>query len=53
MKGNPKMKRGGFSGNLAKLGGRKRMLSMKTDMRNEHLVHGDFKKAGKQAHKRV
>jgi hypothetical protein len=48
-----RVKGGGFVGNLAKLGGRQRRLAMKTDMRNEHLVHSDFKKSSKQAHKRV
>jgi len=52
MKGH-RSKSGGFVGNLAKLGGRSRKLAIKTDMRNEHLVHSDFKKGAKQAHKRV
>jgi len=52
MKGH-RSKAGGFTGNLAKLGGRQRKLSLKSDMRNEHLVSSDFKKASKQAHKRV
>ena len=53
MKGYGRSKRGGFTGNLAKLGGGHRKLALKTDMRNEHLVHADFKKGAKQAHKRV
>jgi hypothetical protein len=46
-------KRGGFVGNLAKLGGSSRKLALKTDMRGENLTHGTFKKAAKQAHKKV
>ena len=52
MKGH-RAKSGGLTGNLVKLGGRHRKLALKTDMRNEHLVHSDFKKGAKQAHKRV
>lgn len=52
MKGH-KMKSGGLIGNLAKLGGSRRKLALKTDMRGENLVHSGFKKAHKQAHKKV
>jgi hypothetical protein len=48
-----KSKRGGFVGNLAKLGGSHSKLTLAGDMRPEHLVSGNFKKASKQAHKRV
>jgi len=47
-----KTKSGGFTGNLAKLGGGKRKLSLSGDMRPENMTPG-FKKAGKQAHKKV
>jgi len=47
-----KSKRGGFMGNLAKLGGKSRKLSLAGDMRPENMSPG-FKKAGKQAHKKV
>ena len=50
--GSGKSKRGGFSGNLVKLGGSSRKLALKTDMRSENMAPG-FKKAGKQAHKRA
>ena len=46
-------KRGGLIGNLAKLGGRSRKLNLKTDMNKESAVHPSFKKAQKQAHKKV
>lgn len=46
-------KRGGFVGNLAKLGGGSRKLALKTDFRGENAVHGSLKTAAKQAHKRV
>jgi hypothetical protein len=48
-----KSKRGGFVGNLAKLGGSKRKLHLAGDMRGENMVHPSFKKAAKQAHKKV
>jgi hypothetical protein len=49
-----KMKAGGFSGNLVKLGGRGRKLQLAGDMRPEHFKGAaSFKKAGKQAHKRA
>jgi hypothetical protein len=51
--GVAKSKRGGFVGNLAKLGGKSRKLALKSDMRSETMVHGSMKKADSQAHKRV
>ena len=48
-----KSKRGGFTGNLVKLGGSRRKLTLKTDMNKESAVHPSFKKAHKQAHKKV
>jgi hypothetical protein len=48
-----KSKRGGFVGNLAKLGGSRRKLTLAGDMRGEHLQTGGFKKAAKEAHKKV
>lgn len=48
-----KMKSGGFMGNLAKLGGKSRKLKLAGDMRPENLINGTFKKASKQAHKKV
>jgi hypothetical protein len=48
-----KSKGGGFVGNLAKLGGKARKLSLKSDFRHEHAQAGGFKKAHKQAHKKV
>lgn len=51
--GKSKSKRGGFVGNLAKLGGAKHALSLKSDMRGENMTHGTMKKATKQAHKKV
>ena len=48
-----KSKSGGFMGNLAKLGGKSRKLTLKTDMRPENMAHGTSKKATKQAHKKV
>jgi len=53
MKGYGKSKRGGFVGNLAKLGGAKHKLSLAGDMRVENMTHGTMKKANKQAHKKV
>ena len=47
-----KSKRGGFMGNLAKLGGSKRKLTLAGDMRPENMNPG-MKKAHKQAHKKV
>jgi len=48
-----KSKRGGFVGNLAKMGGRMKKLRLKTDMKGEHLAHPSLGKAHKQAHKKV
>lgn len=54
MAGYGKSKRGGFVGNLAKLGGSGKKLKLAGDMRPEHFKQGaSFKKAGKQAHKKV
>jgi len=53
MAGMTKGKRGGFVGNLAKLGSHGRKLSLSGDMRPENMVHGSMKKAAKQAHKKV
>jgi hypothetical protein len=52
MRGNTR-KAGGFSGNLVKLGGSKRKLRMKSDVKPESMVHPSIKKGGKQAHKRA
>ena len=46
-------KKGGFTGNMVKLGGSKRKLSLTGDMRAENLVHPALKRGQKQAHKRV
>jgi hypothetical protein len=46
-------KSGGFSGNLAKLGGSKRKLHMKSDMKSDTAIHPTLKKGHKQAHKRA
>jgi hypothetical protein len=51
--GKSKAKHGGFVGNLAKLGGSKRKLSLAGDFRSENMTHGTMKKASKQAHKKV
>lgn len=51
--GKSKSKHGGFVGNLAKLGGSKRKLALAGDMRAENLTHSNYKKATKQAHKKV
>lgn len=49
-----KSKSGGFTGNLAKLGGSKSKLKLNGDMRPESLQgSATFKKASKQAHKKV
>lgn len=48
-----KSKRGGFVGNLAKLGGSKRKLTLAGDFRPENTQTHGFKKAAKQAHKKV
>jgi hypothetical protein len=44
-------KGGGFVGNLAKLGGSKSKLSLKTDMKEPPMAA--LKKGHKQAHKKV
>jgi hypothetical protein len=46
-------KSGGFSGNLVKLGGSRRKLHMKSDMKGDTMVHPSMKKGSKQAHKRA
>lgn len=46
-------KKGGFTGNLVKLGGSKKRLALKSDFRNDSAVNSTFKKASKQAHKRA
>jgi hypothetical protein len=51
--GKSKGKRGGFVGNLVKIGGAKRKLSLAGDMRPENLASGSFKRARKQAHKKA
>lgn len=54
MAGYGKSKSGGFTGNLAKLGGSSHKLKLAGDMRPEHFQHGaTFKKAKKQSHKKV
>lgn len=46
-----KTKSGGFTGNLAKIGGSRKKLSLHSDMKE--TVHPHMKKASKQAHKRA
>jgi hypothetical protein len=46
-------KRGGFVGNLAKLGGSARKLRLKSDMSPDSFANASHKKATKQAHKKV
>jgi hypothetical protein len=46
-------KKGGFTGNMAKLGGSKKRLALKSDFRSDSAVNPTFKKAAKQAHKRA
>ena len=54
MAGYGKSKRGGFSGNLVKLGGRSHKLKLAGDMRPEHFKGAaSYKKASKQPHKRA
>ena len=48
-----KSKKGGFVGNLAKLGGKSRKLHLKSDLKGDSMVHGSYKKGAKQAHKKV
>lgn len=52
MAGYGKSKKGGFVGNLAKLGGKQSKLKLSGDMRPENMTPS-FKKASKQAHKKV
>lgn len=44
-------KHGGFTGNMAKLGGAKRKLALKSDFK--HATNPGMKTAHKQAHKKV
>lgn len=46
-------KKGGFLGNMAKLGSGKRKLKLTGDARAENMTNPSFKKASKQAHKKV
>lgn len=46
-------KHGGFTGNMAKLGGKGRKLALKSDFKHGHAVHPGLKTAAKQAHKKV
>lgn len=46
-------KSGGFTGNLAKLGGSRSKLALKTDMSSSSMVHGAKSTGRKQAHKKV
>lgn len=46
-------KSGGFAGNMVKIGGSKRKLSLKSDMRSDSMNGATMKKAAKQAHKRA
>jgi hypothetical protein len=46
-------KSGGFVGNLAKIGGTRKKLSLHSDMKDSTMVHPSMKKASKQAHKRA
>lgn len=52
MAGYGKSKKGGFTGNLVKLGGSGRKLSLKSDMRTENMKPS-LGKGSKQAHKRA
>jgi hypothetical protein len=45
-------KRGGLVGNLVKIGGTRKKLTLAGDFRPENTQTGGFKKAAKQAHKR-
>lgn len=51
--GYGKSKSGGFSGNLAKIGGSGKKLNLKSDVKSSNVVHGLSKKGAKQAHKRA
>lgn len=46
-------KGGGFVGNLAKIGGSGKKLSLKTDMKPENMTMPSMKKGAKQAHKKA
>jgi len=46
-------KSGGLTGNLVKLGGSKRKLALKSDMKSDNMMHPSMKKGSKQAHKRA
>jgi len=46
-------KSGGLTGNLVKIGGSKRKLNLKSDMKHESMAHPAMKKGPKQAHKRA
>lgn len=48
-----KSKSGGFSGNLVKLGGRGKRLSLKSDMKSDGMAHPPMKRGTRQAHKRA
>ena len=52
MAGYGKSKKGGFSGNLVKLGGSSRKLTLKSDMRAENMKPS-MGKGSKQPHKRA
>lgn len=51
--GKSRSKRGGFLGNMVKIGGARKKLSLKSDMRSDSLNGATIKKASKQAHKRA
>jgi hypothetical protein len=51
--GRGRRKSGGFNGNLSKLGGSKRKLTLKSDMMADNMAHGSMKTAHKQPHKKV
>ena len=46
-------KSGGFVGNLTKIGGSRKKLSLHSDMKDSSAVHPSMKKGAKQAHKRA
>ena len=46
-------KSGGLTGNLAKLGGSSRKLSVKSDMKSDSMPFASKHKGAKQAHKRA
>jgi hypothetical protein len=49
-----KGKKGGFVGNLAKIGGQRSKLQLAGDMRPENFQKAaSFKKAGKQMHRKA